>query len=54
MYSLYKITNILNNKVYIGVTNRDPQIRFEEHKRKSSKSYISKAIQSDGVENFYI
>lgn len=52
MYSLYKITNLLNNKVYIGVTNRNPQIRFEEHKRKSSKSYISKAIQLDGVENF--
>lgn len=52
MYNLYKITNLLNNKVYIGVTNRDPEERFAEHKRPSSKSFISKAIQSNGVENF--
>ena len=52
MYSLYKITNLLNNKCYIGITNRNPEERFAEHKRPSSSSFISKAIQSDGVENF--
>lgn len=52
MYSLYKITNLLNNKCYIGVTNRNPKERFAEHKRPSSSSFIGKAIQSDGVENF--
>lgn len=52
MYYLYKITNLLNNKNYIGVTNRNPEERFAEHKKPSSKSFISKAIQSDGVENF--
>lgn len=52
MYSLYKITNLLNNKNYIGVTNRNPEKRFAEHKKPSSKSFISKAIQSDGIENF--
>ena len=52
IYSLYKITNLLNNKNYIGVTNRNPEERFAEHKRPSSKSFISKAIQSDGVDNF--
>ena len=52
MYYLYKITNLLNNKNYIGVTNRNPEKRFAEHKRQSSKSFISKAIQSDGVDNF--
>ena len=52
MYYLYKITNLLNNKNYIGVTNRNPEERFAEHKRPSSKSFISKAIQSDGVDNF--
>ena len=52
IYSLYKITNLLNNKHYIGVTNRNPEERFAEHKRPSAKSFIRKAIQSDGVENF--
>ena len=52
MYSLYKITNLLNNKNYIGVTNRNPEERFAEHKKQSSKSFIGKAIQSDGIENF--
>jgi len=44
MYSLYKITNLLNNKNYIGVTNRNPYERFMEHKKSSSKSFIGKAI----------
>lgn len=52
MYYLYKITNLLNNKNYIGVTNRNPKERFAEHKRPNSKSFIGKAIQSDGIENF--
>lgn len=52
IYSLYKITNLLNNKHYIGVTNRNPEERFAEHKKPSAKSFIGKAIQSDGVENF--
>jgi len=52
MYSLYKITNLLNNKNYIGITNRKPEERFAEHKRSSSKSFIGRAIQADGVENF--
>ena len=52
MYSLYKITKLLNNKYYFGVTNRNPEERFAEHKKPSSKSFIGKAIQSDGIENF--
>lgn len=52
IYNLYKITNLLNNKVYIGVTSRDPRIRFSEHKRPNANSFIGKAIQADGVSNF--
>lgn len=52
MYTLYKITNLLNNKHYIGVTNRNPNERFSEHKKPSSNSFISKAIRADGIENF--
>ena len=47
MYSLYKITNLLNNKNYIGITNRKLEERFAEHKKLSSKSFIS-----NGVDNF--
>lgn len=32
MNSIYKITNTINDKVYIGVTTRTIQERFEEHK----------------------
>lgn len=52
IYSLYKITNLLNNKHYIGITNREPEKRFSEHKRPGANSFIGKAIQVDGVENF--
>ena len=52
MYSLYKITNLLNNKCYIGITNRNPEERFAEHKKSSASSFIGKAIQSDGINNF--
>lgn len=52
MYNLYKITNLLNNKCYIGITNRNPEERFAEHKKPSSSSFIGKAIQSDGINNF--
>ena len=45
IYSLYKITNLLNNKHYIGVTNRNPEERFAEHKKPSAKSFIGKVIQ---------
>ena len=52
MYNLYKITNLINNKNYIGITSRNPEERFAEHKKPSSTSFIGKAIQSDGIENF--
>ena len=52
MYYLYKITNLINNKSYIGVTRRDPKIRLNEHKNKSSNSFISRAIHFYGFENF--
>ena len=28
---IYKITNNINNKIYIGKTNRDINVRFQEH-----------------------
>jgi group I intron endonuclease len=57
IYSIYKITNSANNKVYIGWTSREPQLRFEEHQKPlkpkhQDRSAISYAIEKHGVECF--
>lgn len=33
---IYKITNLINNKIYIGKTERTIQQRWAEHKKKVS------------------
>lgn len=49
---LYKITNTINNKIYIG-SSKDPDRRFKAHKRKSSACLKLKyAIIEYGQENF--
>lgn len=54
---IYKITNTLNNKVYIGQTVKTVQKRFTQHKNNSNKEYFSqivlyKAFNKYGIENF--
>lgn len=53
MEYVYKIRNILNNKIYIGVSN-NPKRRWDEHCRNNNKYYsmIDNAIQKYGKENF--
>lgn len=54
---IYKITNIINNKEYIGQTTRNISERWREHKSKSSPSdgtYLHNAIAKYGYENFVI
>ena len=48
---IYKIENLLNNKVYIGQSIHIER-RWQEHCSKASQSLISKAIQKYGKENF--
>ena len=52
---IYKITNILNGKAYIGQSN-NPKRRFTEHKnircKETSVSLIGRAITKYGAENF--
>ena len=48
---IYKITNKLNNKAYIG-QSIDIERRFEEHKRDKDNCRIHLAIQKYGVDNF--
>ena len=57
MGTIYKITNNLNNKIYIGKTIREPEIRWAEHKRDSQKEnnkniLLYKAFNKYGIENF--
>ncbi len=51
--SIYKITNKINNKIYIGQSVR-PFERFSQHcyNKQTNISLINKAIQKYGKENF--
>lgn len=49
--AIYKVTNILNGKMYIGQSIH-PKRRFTEHKNGSKSKILSAAIQKYGEENF--
>lgn len=55
---IYLVTNSINNKKYVGQTNRTIEKRWSEHIRASSyvgtKSLLSKAIKKYGVDKFKI
>lgn len=51
---IYKITNIINGKIYIGQTTRNVEIRWKEHLRSKDGCPIHMAIQKYGVNNFKI
>ena len=56
VYKLYKITNTVNGKLYIGITKLSLQERFNIHVRfaKSPKYPLQFAIAKYGEENFTI
>lgn len=58
MNYIYKISNDINNHLYIGKTGRTIQDRFNEHLRNSKKEYKNRplydAMNKYGVEHFYI
>lgn len=58
---IYKITNKVNSKVYIGQTSRSIEIRWQEHLRHAFEPNISgynnhfyKAVRKYGADNFII
>ena len=54
MYGVvYKITNNISGKSYVGQTKRDVKVRFREHSR-CKTTILGKAIHSYGIENFSI
>ena len=54
-FIVYKITNIINGKIYIGQTSKDIVTRFKQHCTKASKvPYLRNAIQKYGKHNFRI
>ena len=49
---IYKITNLVNGKCYIGQTRQKPERRFSDHISRNYDSLIHKAIEKYGEENF--
>lgn len=59
MAYIYKITNDINQKIYVGKTERTVEERFLEHCRAFKREYCEKrplylAMQKYGVEHFHI
>ena len=51
---IYKITNKINGKCYVGQTTQAVEHRFYEHCYKNSKSAINNAIKKYGKDNFIV
>ncbi len=57
MYSIYKILNDVNDKVYIGLTKQSLSLRFSHHKSdaiKRPRCYFHNAIRKHGPDKFHI
>jgi group I intron endonuclease len=57
VYKVYKIINKINNKIYIGSSQRNLEVRLQRHFSKAnsgSASSLHKAIRKYGKENFVI
>ncbi len=57
MFEVYKITNIVNNKVYIGITNQGHSVRYRHHiyeANSGSTFKVHRAFAKYGEENMKI
>ena len=53
IFKVYCITNLINNKKYIGITSRNIKTRFQEH-CSHNQTLVYDAVQKYGKENFQI
>lgn len=56
-YKIYKITNSIDDKIYIGSTRQTLRKRMEGHRsevRKNNKKTLSQHMKGNGMENFNI
>lgn len=56
-YEVYIIKNLVNSKVYVGVTIRGYKLRFKEHMNSYKNGLTTKfscAVNEIGAENFYV
>lgn len=55
-YNVYKIFNDINDKIYIGQTNRTIEKRLQIHKNDSKRidTYFYRAMRKYGTEHFFI
>ena len=54
-FEVYKITNLINNKIYIGITNQGAGVRFQKHLSDAlhgSPFPIHNALRKYGRQNF--
>ncbi len=50
---IYKITNKIDNKIYIGQTTQDLEVRWKGHLKKNSNCrYLKSAFNKHGLDNF--
>lgn len=59
MAYIYKVTNQINGKVYIGKTTKDIQQRWKQHQQDSKRDYCKnrpfyRALNKYGIESFII
>ena len=54
MFYVYKITNIKNGKIYIGLTTVPIEMRWANHIRDSKRCnrHLYKSMRKYGIENF--
>lgn len=53
---IYKITNTVNSKIYVGKTSKTAEQRLKRHfiNSKTGNTYLYKAMRKHGIENFIV